>query len=130
MLALAIGAQSSILPLGHLGLGLGHGLSYTAVHGPALLPAGPALYSHGWAGAPHGALIAHPGVGPLLAHGPAAIAAAHPVAHLGPSVAHHAGLVPGGTYVAKTRGAVHTAPLAGHLNSAASVNLLPAPGTI
>ncbi|XP_055838567.1 adult cuticle protein 1-like [Episyrphus balteatus] len=35
-----------------------------------------------------------------------------------------------GTYVAKTRGAVHVAPLPGHLQSAASVNLEPAPGTL
>lgn len=34
-----------------------------------------------------------------------------------------------GTYVAQTRGAVHVAPLEGHVNSAASVNLEPAPGT-
>ncbi|XP_067624090.1 adult cuticle protein 1 [Eurosta solidaginis] len=34
-----------------------------------------------------------------------------------------------GTYVAKTRGAVHVAPLPGHAQSAASVNLEPAPGT-
>ncbi|CAD6999770.1 unnamed protein product [Ceratitis capitata] len=35
-----------------------------------------------------------------------------------------------GTYVAKTRGAVHVAPLPGHVQSAASVNLEPAPGTL
>ncbi|XP_055917731.1 adult cuticle protein 1-like [Eupeodes corollae] len=35
-----------------------------------------------------------------------------------------------GTYVAKTRGAVHVAPLPGHAQSAASVNLEPAPGTL
>ncbi|XP_075152746.1 adult cuticle protein 1-like [Haematobia irritans] len=34
-----------------------------------------------------------------------------------------------GTYVAKTRGAVHTAPLEGHVNSVANVNVAPAPGT-
>ncbi|KAM7351640.1 adult cuticle protein 1-like [Cochliomyia hominivorax] len=33
------------------------------------------------------------------------------------------------SYVAKTRGAVHTAPLEGHLNSVANVNVAPAPGT-
>ncbi|XP_013104350.1 adult cuticle protein 1-like [Stomoxys calcitrans] len=35
-----------------------------------------------------------------------------------------------GTYVAKTRGAVHTAPLDGHLQSVANVNVAPAPGTL
>ncbi|KAI8124954.1 adult cuticle protein 1-like [Lucilia sericata] len=34
------------------------------------------------------------------------------------------------SYVAQTRGAVHSAPLAGHLNSVANVNVAPAPGTI
>ncbi|XP_075152747.1 adult cuticle protein 1-like [Haematobia irritans] len=45
-----------------------------------------------------------------------------------PSVAVAPGVGPG-TYVAKTRGAVHTAPLDGHLNSVANVNVAPAPGT-
>ncbi|XP_061400833.1 adult cuticle protein 1-like, partial [Musca vetustissima] len=45
----------------------------------------------------------------------------------GPGLAH--GAHGPGVYVAKTRGAVHTAPLAGHLNSATSVNVAPAPGT-
>lgn len=49
-----------------------------------------------------------------------------------PSVAVHAApiAVGEGTYVAKTRGALHTAPLAGHINSVANVNVAPAPGTI
>ena len=34
-----------------------------------------------------------------------------------------------GTYVAKTRGAIHTAPLPGHINSASSINFEAAPGT-
>ncbi|XP_013104358.1 adult cuticle protein 1-like [Stomoxys calcitrans] len=34
------------------------------------------------------------------------------------------------SYVAKTRGAVHAAPLEGHVNSVANVNLAPAPGTL
>lgn len=33
-------------------------------------------------------------------------------------------------YVAATRGAVHTAPLPGHSQSASSINLEPAPGTL
>ncbi|XP_005187939.1 adult cuticle protein 1 [Musca domestica] len=59
--------------------------------------------------------------------------AAHGLGVHGPSVAVHAPVVvPGvqGTYVAKTRGAVHTAPLEGHLNSVANVNVAPAPGTL
>lgn len=34
------------------------------------------------------------------------------------------------TYVAQTRGAVHAAPLEGHLNSVANINVAPAPGTL
>lgn len=34
------------------------------------------------------------------------------------------------SYVAQTRGAVHTAPLPGHVQSVASQNLQPAPGTL
>ncbi|XP_073822136.1 adult cuticle protein 1-like [Musca autumnalis] len=59
--------------------------------------------------------------------------AAHGLGVYGPSVAVHAPVVvPGvqGTYVAKTRGALHTAPLEGHVNSVANVNLAPAPGTL
>ncbi|XP_068141646.1 adult cuticle protein 1 [Drosophila tropicalis] len=59
------------------------------------------LTGHGWSGA------AIPGIG--LSQGPAG---------------HE------GVYVAKTRGAIHTAPLAGHINSATSVNVAPAPGTL
>lgn len=35
-----------------------------------------------------------------------------------------------GNYLAATRGAVHSAPLPGHLQSAQSLNLEPAPGTL
>ena len=38
--------------------------------------------------------------------------------------------VPGATYVAKTLGAVHAAPLPGHTQSASAVNVDPAPGTL
>lgn len=34
------------------------------------------------------------------------------------------------SYVAANRGSVHVAPLAGHIQSAASINLQPAPGTL
>lgn len=54
-----------------------------------------------------------------LPYGPGISLAAGPLGH-----GH------GATYVAKTRGAVHTAPLVGHINSAAAVNLAPAPGTL
>ncbi|XP_005187942.2 adult cuticle protein 1 [Musca domestica] len=136
MLALAAEVQSSLLTAQ-----VAPGVSYVApaVPGPApwagpwggpwagahaagvwggiagpLGPAGHGLWGpagHGaWGPAGHGAWGGYPGIS--LSQGPG-----HAAAH-GP-----------GVYVAKTRGAVHTAPLAGHVNSATSVNLAPAPGT-
>ncbi|CAD6999776.1 unnamed protein product [Ceratitis capitata] len=114
-LALAMGVQSSILPLlpGITQIS-GNGLSYTAVSGPLSVP------------------IAIPQI-----HGPAAVIAAAsppivqaaPVAHSPAVVVAHGGVVPGGAYVAQTRGAVHTAPLPGHISSVANLNVAPAPGT-
>ncbi|TMW50584.1 hypothetical protein DOY81_004319 [Sarcophaga bullata] len=70
-----------------------------------------------------GAVAVHAGVVPALSpvqivSGPAVVAA--------PVVVP----APVGTYVAKTRGAVHVAPLVGHVQSAVSANLEPAPGTL
>lgn len=71
--------------------------------------------------AAHGAVAVHPHVVPAspvqIVSGPAVVAA--PVVVPAPT----------GTYVAKTRGAVHVAPLPGHVQSAVSANLEPAPGT-
>uniref|UniRef100_D3TQJ9 Adult cuticle protein 1 n=1 Tax=Glossina morsitans morsitans TaxID=37546 RepID=D3TQJ9_GLOMM len=104
VLALALGVQSSFLPYpGFHTEVAGHGLSFTAVSSPAVVAAP-------WP-------LAHAGVVTVV--GPSApVVVAPPVVH-----AHDA------TYVAKTRGAVHTAPLAGHVNSVANVNLLAPPGT-
>ncbi|XP_055853175.1 adult cuticle protein 1-like [Episyrphus balteatus] len=111
VLALAVGTQASVIPWG-LGLGLGHtldvaghGLSYTAVSGPAVISP--------W-GLP--SVAVHAGI-------PAAVAVAPHAVAVDPHV------VPGGSYVAQTRGATHVAPLAGHINSVSSVNVAPAPGT-
>lgn len=73
----------------------------------ALSPAGPVLIQSG------PAVVAAPAHAVVAAHAPAVVAVAAPEA----------------SYVAKTRGAVHVAPLPGHVQSAASVNLEPAPGT-
>ena len=141
-LALAMGVNSSVIPL--VGEVAGHGLSYTAVSRPAtVVVAAPhaAVDVHGWGvHAPWGVHGAH---WPVLAPGPVvsahtstvvhdvAVPAAVPVhvPHVAPAVvvaapAHE------GTYVAKTRGAVHTAPLSGHVQSVASVNVAAAPGTV
>ncbi|XP_030565582.1 adult cuticle protein 1-like [Drosophila novamexicana] len=121
-LALAMGVQSSVIPL--ISQLAGHGLSYTAVANPVLaspwgVPAAhwPAAVSVGsWPPAAHGpALIAGHGAAVVAPHAPAVVVA--PVAHEG-------------VYTAQTRGAVHTAPLSGHIQSVASINAAPAPGTI
>ncbi|KAM7352878.1 uncharacterized protein ACRADG_005230 isoform 2-T4 [Cochliomyia hominivorax] len=136
MLALAVGVQSSLIA---------HhapGVSYvtTAVHpaGPWGGPWGGPLGLHGAYGGPyvaplglglgHGHGLAIPGIslaqGPALGHAGLGLG----LAHGGLGLAHGAAHGPG-VYVAKTRGAIHTAPLAGHLASATSVNVAPAPGT-
>ncbi|XP_034098829.1 adult cuticle protein 1-like [Drosophila sulfurigaster albostrigata] len=132
-LALAMGAQSSVIPL--ISQLAGHGLSYTAVSGPAVAapwvaPAAhwPAAVSVGaWpsAVAAHApAVVAAHGAAVVAAHAPAVVAAhAAPAVVVAP-VAHE------GVYTAQTRGAVHTAPLSGHIQSVASINAAPAPGTI
>ncbi|XP_004521788.1 adult cuticle protein 1-like [Ceratitis capitata] len=124
MLALAVSVHSSILPavsyvtsavhpgplLAHGGWG-GHG----AWAGPAAVTA--------WGGSGHGLWGGIPGIS--LSQGPHGAAIAAPLAApLALGHGHGAGV-----YVAKTRGAVHTAPLAGHINSATSLNVAPAPGT-
>ncbi|XP_054083599.1 adult cuticle protein 1-like [Zeugodacus cucurbitae] len=135
MLALAAGVHSSVLTAQ-----IAPAVSYVTSSlggGPLLAPGAWAAGPTAWGGA--GALGLglglggrglHGGIpGISLAQGPgaAAIAAplAAPIAAAAPlAVGHGAGV-----YVAKTRGAIHTAPLAGHINSATSLNLAPAPGT-
>ncbi|XP_053959793.1 adult cuticle protein 1-like [Anastrepha obliqua] len=113
-LALAMGVQSSILPLlpGITQIA-GHGLSYTAVSGPLALPI---------------ALSAHAPAAVIAAASPPIIAAHAP--HAPAVVVAHGAAVPGGAYVAQTRGAVHSAPLPGHISSVANLNVAPAPGTL
>ncbi|XP_037959805.1 adult cuticle protein 1-like [Teleopsis dalmanni] len=109
-LALAMGAQSSLIPLAHTEIA-GHGLSYTAVQHPAIIAVPAAIPA---------AIAVHAA--------PAAIAV-----HAAPAIVHTAAVVvPAvheGSYIAKTRGAIHHAPLAGHISSAAAINVAPAPGT-
>ncbi|XP_022230621.2 adult cuticle protein 1 [Drosophila obscura] len=116
LFALAYGVNSSVVPL------------LTTIHGGQVIVGAPAIAGsvavHASA-VPAGVPVALAPAGPLLiqsaplqatvvaAHAPAVVAVAAPEA----------------SYVAKTRGAVHVAPLPGHSQSAASVNLEPAPGT-
>ncbi|XP_039950978.1 adult cuticle protein 1-like [Bactrocera neohumeralis] len=128
-LALAMGVQSSIIPglLPGLTQIAGHGLSYTAVSGPLAVPVSVAH-------APAAVIAAASPPIAIASHvaAPAAVAVHAPsVAVHAPAVAAvaHGGVVAGGAYVAKTRGAVHSAPLPGHIASVANVNVAPAPGT-
>lgn len=120
-LALTLGVQSSVIPV--ISEIAGGGLSYTAVSSPVI--AAP------WV---HGVVAAHAHPAAVAVHAPVVAAAVPSVAvHAAHSVAVHAPVVvPAveGSYVAQTRGAIHTAPLAGHVNSVANVNLAPAPGTV
>lgn len=121
-----MGVQSSILPLlPGLTQIAGHGLSYTAVSGPLAVPIS---LSHGPA-----AVIAAASPPIVAAHSPIVAAHAplvHQAAHSPAVVVAHGAPVPGGAYVAQTRGAVHTAPLPGHISSVANLNVAPAPGTL
>ncbi|KAH8413294.1 hypothetical protein KR009_009764 [Drosophila setifemur] len=120
------------------------GVSYvnSVAHGAGLWNGG---WNNGWNGAWNGAWNggwngAHWGAPAAVAvHASAAPwgltgAGWHGAAVPGIALAQGPGLAAGhgheGVYVAKTRGAVHTAPLAGHINSATSVNVAPAPGTL
>ncbi|KAM7352593.1 adult cuticle protein 1-like [Cochliomyia hominivorax] len=134
-LALALGVQSSVLPWGGVVTQVAGGhLAHPGLLSPLGLP---------WGGSvvvgPHPAAVPAAVSLPVASHVPAAVhaslaAAVHaPLAAAlhAPAVAVHAPAVLAGhaSYVAKTRGALHTAPLAGHLNSVANVNVAPAPGT-
>lgn len=112
LLALAVGVQSS-------------------VYGPALAWGGHwgGGWAGPWAGAWHGAPAAvDVSVGAPWGYGAHGAWGGYPGIALSQGPAY-AGAHGHGVYVAKTRGAVHTAPLAGHLNSATAVNVAPAPGT-
>ncbi|XP_055904442.1 adult cuticle protein 1-like [Eupeodes corollae] len=78
-------------------------------------------------------LLGAGGAGPTLQQGPIVIGwgASVPVAVPSPVAVDISSAVgaPGATYVAKTLGAVHAAPLPGHTQSASAVNVDPAPGT-
>lgn len=122
---LAVSAQSSVVPLAY------------AAHPWAASPWGVAPVSYTAQSAPlahlaYAAPAAHWDVSP--AHWNAA--PAHYAAHYAaPAHVHYAApahVVPvavEGTYTAANRGAVHVAPLPGHTQSAASINLEAAPGT-
>ncbi|XP_018798476.1 PREDICTED: adult cuticle protein 1-like [Bactrocera latifrons] len=137
MLALAASVHSSLLPLtAHIAPAVSYVTS--AVHPSPLhvasgwgAPAAvTALGGIGLGGLGHGGLglgwrAGIPGIS--LSQGPLGAAIAAPIA--APLAAPLALGHGSGVYVAKTRGAIHTAPLAGHVNSATSLNLAPAPGT-
>ncbi|ALC39433.1 CG7203 [Drosophila busckii] len=113
LFALAWGVNSSVVPLVYSAPAVAgsvavHASAVPAAVAVAAAPAGPVLIQS--------APFYHPAVyaAPHVVAAPAVVAVAAPEA----------------SYVAKTRGAVHVAPLPGHSQSAASVNLEPAPGTL
>ncbi|XP_037905611.1 adult cuticle protein 1-like [Hermetia illucens] len=139
VLALALGIEASTVAWGPWG----HS-AYAPAWGVGGAWDGRALSSSwndgSWAG--HGALNDgqwHEGVwGDRSAWGGNGAWAGHGAWAAPAVVTAHAAVVPAvsgawgheGSYVAKTRGAVHVAPLAGHAHSAASINVHPAPGTV
>ncbi|XP_055917911.1 adult cuticle protein 1-like [Eupeodes corollae] len=126
VLALVFQAQSSIIPIGINGIG--PSLSVSGPLGPVILPNGAvSIQGSVIQGIPNILSIQGLPAAVTVAQSPIqAVALPAPVA----AVAAPAVVGVEGTYVAKTRGAVHVAPLAGHTQSAASVNLQPAPGTL
>ncbi|XP_023296346.2 adult cuticle protein 1-like [Lucilia cuprina] len=126
-LTLALGVQSSVIPLGGVVTQIAGGpLAHTSVISPVGLSLGSAIaLGHGstivQSAVPAAIPLQAPAAFAVHAHAaiPTAVHAAVPAVVAGP-----------GSYVAKTRGAIHTAPLAGHLNSVDNVNVAPAPGTI
>ncbi|XP_055918224.1 adult cuticle protein 1-like [Eupeodes corollae] len=125
VLALFFQAQSSIIPIGINGIG--PSLSISGPLGPVVLPNGAvSIQGSVIQGIPNIVSIQGLPAAVTVAQSPIpAVALPAPVAVAAPAVVGVEG-----TYVAKTRGAVHVAPLAGHTQSAASVNLQPAPGTL
>lgn len=132
MMALASSISASILP--HLAIGSPYPfapISTTKYIGAphALIAGSHAVHVSGPALSPYWAS------GPLLSHGPGPIIAAH---GSGPIIAAHGpvpliaapALLAEAKYTAVNRGAVHTAPLPGHVLSQSSVNLQPADGTL
>ncbi|XP_034471669.1 adult cuticle protein 1 [Drosophila innubila] len=117
LFALAYGANSSVVPL----LTTAHG---TVVVGAPAVAGSVAVHA---SAVPAAVPVALAPAGPVLIQsGPAIVHAAPAVVHAASPVVVAAAPA---SYVAKTRGAVHVAPLPGHVQSAASVNLEPAPGT-
>ncbi|KAH8271083.1 hypothetical protein KR018_007373, partial [Drosophila ironensis] len=130
LFALAYGVNSSVVPL----LTAAHGtvvVGAPAVAGSVAIQASAVPAAVPLALAPHGPVLIQSGPAVVAAHAPAVVAAhAAPVVLAAPAPAVVAVAAPEASYVAKTRGAVHVAPLPGHVQSAASVNLEPAPGTL
>ncbi|XP_055920551.1 adult cuticle protein 1-like [Eupeodes corollae] len=135
VLALVFQTQSSVIPIGLGGIGL----SVAGPLGHVVVPGGSvAIQSPVIQGLPSSVAVQVPNVVSVPGLPAAVTVAQSPVALPAPAVAVSAPVAVAapavvgveGTYVAKTRGAVHVAPLAGHAQSAASVNLQPAPGTL
>ncbi|KAH8241111.1 hypothetical protein KR026_012397 [Drosophila bipectinata] len=129
LFALAWGVNCSVVPL----LTAAHGgvvIGAPAVAGSVAIQASAVPAAVPLAIAPQGPVLIQSGPAVVAAPAPAVVAAHAPVVLAAPAPAVVAVAAPEASYVAKTRGAVHVAPLPGHIQSAASVNLEPAPGTL
>lgn len=98
-------------------------LQYT-IRGPAVhIDPHPVVVSHAvspWV-VPH-VIAAHPPAVVEVAAAPSKVVVAAPVVVEAPAAE--------GSYIAKTRGSEHVAPLPGHANSVTVLNAEPAPGTV
>lgn len=110
LLALAVGANSSVIPLSALGGVVVAGAPPAAI-AIQTVPAGPVQVVSG----------------PL---GVQVIGGVVPQVVTVPQVVSVAAAVPSAVSVSQTRGAVHVAPLPGHATSVTQQNLQPAPGTL
>lgn len=125
---MAISANASVIPLT-----LSHGWAAPAAESWSSQTSWSAPIAHHWAPAPvaHWAAPAAHWAAPVQHWAAPAAHWAAPAEHWSEPahVVAHAHAAPVAQYVAANRGSVHTAPLPGHVASATSLNLQPAPGT-
>ena len=120
---MAVAAQGSVLPYSAWPYGHHDAWSHSGVHYGAHY-ASPAITQY--ASLPYHAAVHAPAVS--YAHHVAAPVYHHDHHYEHAPLAHHVA-AHGATYTAATRGAVHTAPLPGHIASQTSFNVQAAPGT-
>ncbi|XP_065083741.1 adult cuticle protein 1-like [Ochlerotatus camptorhynchus] len=136
MMALAIAAEASYVPSVYAHHGYGYDsaapvVTYAAHHGPTVVQSNDL---NSWAHHAYAQPAAVVAYNSYAHHVPAAVTAYdshwdHHHHHQVPAVAFAAPVYHSASYVAANRGAVHKAPLPGHIVNQKSLNLAPAPGT-